>query len=458
MLKKITLLFVLLFAFSMVLVAQPNKKQIERANKLAKEGDAAYQLKKFRLAIEKYNEAVKNVNVFPGAYLKKAYSHYNLQEYPQSIQSLNTSLSQGSLPIEIYKLRWLVYYNTKDYKLAAVDVGEGLRLEPENAYFNLANGDVQRALGNFADAANAYAKAAMLDPKNPDTNYYVALCYNAIKDYTKQADAAEKALKAGTKFKLESYNFLAQGLLSQRKYPEAAVAYEQILALKPDDISIYTNLGDIYRILNKYNEAIATVRQGLRLYPKDGNLWVSLSWYNSLINNHQEAVNTAKEAIKLSPNLSMGYTNLCRAYNDLKQFNEAIQACNSALKLLPDDGESYLYLARAFDDLKKPDIATNMYLKAVSGLSTFTRENPEYSDGFYLLGNALYATNQRPKAIAAYLRCLELSPNFLKARYNLGYIYVLQGEKSSAKKQADTILKFDADLAAKLNEAIKKMK
>jgi tetratricopeptide (TPR) repeat protein len=456
--KNFLILIALLFTFSFVVVAQPNKKQIEKANKLVREGDTAYSQKKFRAAIGKYAEALKVVPIFPGALMKKAYSHFGIQEYQQSIRDLNTSLSQGSLPIDVFKLRWLVYYNLKDYKSAQVDVEEALKIEPENAYFNIAKGDVYRGLEDYKQAAAGYAKAANLDPKNADINYYLALCYNQLRDFPKQADAAEKAIAGGTNFKLESYTFLGQALVIQRKYPEAAKTFEEILALKPEVLDTYTNLGDLYRILNRYDDAIATVRQGLRLFPKEANLWVGLSWYYSLANNHNEAVNAANEAIKFAPNLSMGHTNLCRAYNDLGQYNDAIKACDNALKIAPEDGETYLYLARSFDRIDKPEIATNMYAKAVSGLLTFTRDNPDYSDGFYLLGNAFFATNQRPKAITAYLRCLELSPNFTKARFNLGIVYLRNGDKVAAKKQADLLQKFDAALATKLNEEIKKSK
>jgi tetratricopeptide (TPR) repeat protein len=458
MLNKFLNVAFLLFTFSFVVLAQPSEKQIRNATRLAKEAEVAIQSEKYRLAIEKFSDAVKAVPNFPAAYLRKAYCYYKLQDYPQSIQNLNISLSQGALPIEIYKLRWLVYYNTKDYKLSMVDVVEALKLEPENPYFNLAYGDVNYALGNFREAATGYSKAAILDPKNPDTYYYVALSYNKLKDYPKEADAAEKAIQAGTKYKLDSYTFLGRSLLNQRKYPEAAVVYEKILDLKQGDLDTYQSLGEIYRNLNRYQDAIAAIRQGLRLYPKNGNFYISLSWYYSLAKFHQEAVNSANEAIKLLPKQSMGWTNLCRAYNDLKKYNEAIQACNSALILSPDNGETYLYLGRAYDSIDKPDIAVNMYPKAVAGLLAVTRENPDDSDGFYLLGNAYLAVSQLQKAVLAYTRSLELSSNFPSARYNLGYTYTQLGEKILAKKQLDFLVKIKSDLATKLTDDIKKMK
>ena len=91
------------------------------------------------------------------------------------------------------------------------------------------------------------------------------------------------------------------------------------------------------------------------------------------------------------------------------------------------------------------------------GLEKFTASNQDYSDGFYLLGNAYFADNQRDKAIAAYQKCLELSPRFARARYNIGIIQVLQKNKAGAMEQYSSLVSIDPALAAKLKSEIDKL-
>ena len=100
--------------------------------------------------------------------------------------------------------------------------------------------------------------------------------------------------------------------------------------------------------------------------------------------------------------------------------------------------------------------ATRAYKGAVVGLVEFTQKNPTYSDGFYLLGNAYYSDNQPEKAIAAYRKCLELSPRFARARFNLGYILNNQKNKTAALEQYNSLLQLDPSLAAKLKAEIDK--
>jgi tetratricopeptide (TPR) repeat protein len=152
----------------------------------------------------------------------------------------------------------------------------------------------------------------------------------------------------------------------------------------------------------------------------------------------------------------MAYTNLCRAYNDAKKPEMAIRECNNALKRKQTDGETFFYLARAYDLTGKSAEATKYYKQAVVGLIEETSKNPYQPDGFYLLGNAYRADNQFDKAIAAYSKCLELSPKFGRARYNLAIIQLLQKNKTAALEQYNLLREFDPELAGRLKVEIDK--
>jgi tetratricopeptide (TPR) repeat protein len=73
------------------------------------------------------------------------------------------------------------------------------------------------------------------------------------------------------------------------------------------------------------------------------------------------------------------------------------------------------------------------------------------------LGNAYFADDQAANAISSYLKCLELSPRFGKARYNLGIIYALNKNKPAAMEQYNSLLALDQALAAKLKTEIDKL-
>lgn len=451
-------LAILLSVFSLhAQVPPPRKKDLERARKVAKQGDVLFNQKNYRGAIDKYTEAITIVPQFPAAHFWKGYAHYYLNEYDQSLTDLNQAESQKfDKPLEIYKLRWFLNYQEKNYDAALNDALAASRLDPNNATYNLALGDIYRIKESYRDAVNYYQKGAAQDPNNKDVYYYLAFCYASLNQPRDQAAAALEALKRNTKYPGESNFYAADALTKQKKFNEAVEFYQRAIELKPDIYGSYIGLSDIYRSRNEFDQAIAVAQKGLEVFPKDAPLYTSLAWYYSLADRPKDAITAAKTAINLDPDQYMGYTNLCRAYNDLKDYQQALTNCNSALKLKPDDGETFLYMARAYEFLKQNDKAADYYKRAVNGLIKFTEANPDYSDGYYLLGNAHFALGNDNDAIIAYNKCLMLAPRFARARFTLGFTYLAKGDKPKARDQYNILRPIDPALAEKLRQAIEK--
>ena len=458
---------------------QPTKKQRRQAEDLWKAGDKSFQQKNYRNAIDQYAQSVAIVAENADVHAKKANAHFLLQEYDRAAAEATTALGQRfSKPIELYKMRALARYELHDLDGALADISEVLKAEPANTMFILKQADISSEKGNDRDALSAYQKAVAADSRNGDLYYKIGSIQMKMNETDGQIAASQEAIKYGTQYLGDAWYIIADGYYKKRQYDPAEQAYVKAIerfkatnTIKPDLYQSYRNLGDIYRRLNRFSDAVRITRQGIEAYPKDGLLWTDLSWYHSLDDNNKQAVDAARTAISFTPKNYLPYTNLCRALNETGEYQLAVNTCNQALRMQPDDGETYFYLGRAYDLLGnaaedanrraeatryKRD-ATNSYDKAVVGLEKFTRENADYSDGFYLLGNAYFADGQTEKAIAAYQKCLSLSPRFVKARYNLGYAYAVNKNKAAAMEQYSSLLSLDQAYAAKLKAEIDKL-
>jgi len=455
-------LTILLALFSLAAEAQPQpkKKDLEKARKLAKQADQFYDQKNYRNAVDKYAEALALVPNFPAAHFWKAYAHYYLNEYDQSINDLTKAETQGfDKPLEIYKLRWYLNYEAKNYDAALTDALAASKLDPNNVTYNLGLGDIYRIKKSYGEAVGYYKKAALQDPNNSDIFYNLAFCYANLGDSENQGMAALEALKKQTKYVGESNFYVADALSRQKKFDESIEFYRRAIELKPDIYASYNALSDIYRSRNEFTKAIEVTRKGLQQFPQDPTLYTSLAWYYSLADRPADAIIAAKSAINLAPDQYMGYTNLCRAYNDAKEYQMAITTCNSALRINPGDGETFYYLGRAYEFLKQTDKASDFYKKAIDGLVKFTQANSVYSDCFYLLGNAYFSIGEDDKAIAAYNKCLQLAPRFARARYTLGLTYLIgKKDKPKAREQYTLLRDVDSGLAEKLRQAIETAK
>lgn len=450
-------LLVILVIGSTGYAQQPSKKDIKKSNDLVEQGNKAFRSKNYKGAIDKYAQAIVLVPRNAGAHYWKGYAHYYLKEYDTSLTELNLAEEQGHPAVDVAKVRWYLNYEKKNYDASLADINLGLQSDPTNQMLLRASGDLNFEKKNYQAALDAYQKALVGAPNDGDLYYSVAKVQLALGDTKAQEAAASVAVTKPTQFITEAFYLLADAAHKQRKYDIAINAYNRVLSAKPESFEVYRSLGDIYRAQNRFTDAIDIMLRARRTWPNDGRIYTDISWYYSLAEQHQNAVDAAQAAIKLLPNEYLGYTNLCRAYNDLKQSQFAITACNNALRLNPNDGETHFYLGRAYREQGKAADATKAFDRAVIGLLKFTKENPDYSDGFYLLGNAYFSDNQPEKALAAYKACLDLSPRFTRARFNSGVIQINLGNKAGALEQYNALLPLDATLANRLKTEIDKM-
>jgi tetratricopeptide (TPR) repeat protein len=446
-------------------VAQ-SKKDKKQAEQLQQDAQKAFSQKNYRTAIDKAAQSIAIVPQNAAVHFWKGYSHFYLKEYDNAVSELDTALSQGYKPLDVYKVRSFAKYEKKDFDGALADFNEGLKLDPNNLMFLSGVADINYNKQKYPEALASYQKAVAQDPKNPQNGELylgIARTQAQLNNPAGQSAAAEEAIKRNVHALGDAYYLAGDGYLTQHRYPEAEQAFVNAISRwkavnqkPPEMYRSYRNLGDIYRRLNRFDDAIKITKQAMVDYPTDGTLYTDISWYYSLADRTPEAIEAAKAGITLLPKEHLAYTNLCRAYNDAGQYQYAINNCNAALRLTPGDGETYFYLARAYDLSGKHNEATPYYERAVKGLEKFTSDNPDYSDGFYLLGNAYFADGQNDKAIDAYRKCLDQSPRFVKARYNLGIIYALGKNKAAAMEQYNSLLPLDANLAAKLKTEIDK--
>ena len=435
------------------------KKAAEKANKLAVEAKKSFDQNDYKTAVSKYADAIVLTPNNPEFHYLKGKAHYELKEFDKAINEFDTALSQNyASPLEIYKLRWSLNFNNKNLDAALDDAQKASKLAPEDASFNLALGQIYLAKNSYSAAIPAFQNVVRLDPNNADAYYYLAAAYQSSGDYKNQQINAAQAVKGNTKFLNESYFLLGDGAQKSKDYPSAIEAYRKSLSANPNNRLIYHNLSDIYRIQNQFAAATEIAKKGIEFFPADANLYLDLSRYYSLGDQSALAIGAAQQAVRLMPEKSVSYASLCRAYYEDKQFQAALEACKSALKLNSDDGEANVYLGFTNLSLDKSDTANEFFAKAVSGLKDYTMKNPEYSDGFYLLGNAYYYAKQPENAIEAYSKSLQLNPLFTKARFNLGLAYFVNGNVTAAQAQYDALMKQDKELAAKLKQVIDKKK
>src|SRR5258708_28040241 len=116
----------LMFIIAAPLAAQ-TKKEREQAKKLQDQADKAFKQKNYRVAADTYGSSITVVANNAYAHYWKGNTHVNLKENVQALNEFTVALSQRFKPIEIYRVRWPVYRDQKDYEGALNDIRAALK-------------------------------------------------------------------------------------------------------------------------------------------------------------------------------------------------------------------------------------------------------------------------------------------------------------------------------------------
>jgi tetratricopeptide (TPR) repeat protein len=139
------------------------------------------------------------------------------------------------------------------------------RLRPDwtEAYVNI--GASSYALGQFKDAVDAYRQALRLED-GPDTQYSLGLSLSKLNRTDEEILAYRRAiaLKPDHANALER---LGAAFFKQKRYAEAAQAYDQLKTYKPD-AKTYNALGESYFELNKSEDSLQAFNSALGYDPE----------------------------------------------------------------------------------------------------------------------------------------------------------------------------------------------
>jgi Flp pilus assembly protein TadD/serine/threonine protein kinase len=280
----------------------------------------------------------------------------------------------------------------------------------------------EQNLPRWAEAVECYRAARALRP-DLGVNLARALLYSG--------QGAESLALLGRMVQErpdDPYLHSQQGLalLRQEKFVEAAKAWRQAIALKPDFAEACVNLGAALLRQEKYAEAEAACCQAIQFKPDDADVYVNLGAALGQQGKYAEAETACRQAIHLKPDLAEAHSNLGFVLICQGKLTQAKTAYRQAIQLKPDDADVYLSLGSALGQQGK-------YTEAEAACRQAIQLKPAYAEAHYNLGKALSSQGRLTQAGAAYRQAIQFKPAYAEAHYNLGIVLSSQGRLSQAE-------------------------
>jgi tetratricopeptide (TPR) repeat protein len=173
------------------------------------------------------------------------------------------------------------------------------------------------------------------------------------------------------------------------------------------------------------DEAIAAYQQAVAISPDDTEARIRLAQFLSLRQRTAEAVAQAQKAVLLEPSNPGALTALCQAFDGESRYSEAFDACECAIELDPDYAEAYAYLARVYVDTGDW-IPARTYAEQAVDLN-FQSMDAHYNQGYVLEAQGLYS-----QAVDAYENGIVLHPKLALLYINAGQNHRVLGQFTEA--------------------------
>ena len=208
----------------------------------------------------------------------------------------------------------------------------------------------------------------------------------------------------------------AEKLYDDKKYKEAAVAYEKAISLDPKDIFALYKAGWCYNDLEQYAYAIDRLKKAVALDEYFDQAWQELGWAYKKTDKNEDALNCFKKLIELNPT-AYAYKQLGDVYQNLGKDAEAIIAYKKCYENDNKNDDACYNLGYIYNELGE-------YNNALEWL-TRANEIKKGVDVYNEIGFSNYKLKKNGEAITAYQNALELNEKSSTAYKGMGDVYRL---------------------------------
>jgi tetratricopeptide (TPR) repeat protein len=202
----------------------------------------------------------------------------------------------------------------------------------------------------WAKAIEAYGQASALAPHSPLYRYKVGAIHKQLDQYEEAAEQLEAAVELQSEAGIAesaslardgAYGQLGEVYEIQERYDEALQAYEQALAIAPDNVAHHARMGALCRELGHLDKALLHIEQMIELEPECPVSYYELGKTYETREEFNDALNAYLEAAERDPEVAEYHYCAGVVYKKLKRYPEAATKLRKAIKLKPNHADAY---------------------------------------------------------------------------------------------------------------------
>jgi predicted O-linked N-acetylglucosamine transferase (SPINDLY family) len=213
--------------------------------------------------------------------------------------------------------------------------------------------------------------------------------------------------------------------VKEQDLDRAVICFREAIALQPDYVAAYNQLGNALQTLEQSDEAIAAYQKILEINPNVAAAHCNLGSIWQMQEKFEEAIAAYQRAIQLKPDFALAHSNLGGLLASQRRFVEAETYLSQALQLQPQTVELHQQLGNILRQVGKIEEGMICFRNAI-------KLNPQSAEAFHNLGCLLMTKGQIDAARKCFEKVLKLQPDSPTIHPNLGFILEVQGQYPEA--------------------------
>jgi protein O-GlcNAc transferase len=277
--------------------------------------------------------------------------------------------------------------------------------------------------GNFAEASKCYQSFLRENPGHPHALYLSGCLEYQIGDNGAAAELLRQAIAAAPHIG-DYHNALGCALAGVGKFEDAEQSLERAIALDKR-ADFHCSLGNLRKSQNRLPESIAAYQEALRMDASLADAHYNLGNVFRSNGNGEEAAQSFRRALELNAGHFHALAALGQMMHAAGHHAEAAGHFKTALTLQPQDTDVLCELGDVWQESGDLGQALALYQQAI-------KVNPRLARAWYSGGCVEIARREYVPAAMCFEKAVELQPDWLEARHNLGRALYELGQVSAA--------------------------
>jgi len=263
-----------------------------------------------------------------------------------------------------YSMRFRASKDAGALALADQNAAHAVALDGQSPDVLLALGQVRLLEGRYPEAVTSFQRVLALDTHSDAAYRGLANGYAATGLPEKAEEAWQQAIALHPN-SVDVYNQVGVFELNRANYAKAAQDLRKALSLAPGNTNIMSNLGGTLLYTGELEESRKVLQKAIRLHPNYasytnlGNLDLKQERYADAAADYEKALEINKSDYQVWSNLAVAYSQTPGQQARAKDgFLQAAKMCREALKANPNDPEMLsdlaMFLASEGDEREEP--------------------------------------------------------------------------------------------------------